>query len=304
MARTRKSHKDYWNDRNTQLFDAQDTRNEKFYQNLQKEYERTAERIDKEVATYYQKYGRENIIEYRDLLETLSTSEMNLLFRDFEEFMQRYPEYQRLIPVSMSIYQLNRLEGMQLSIQKHMVELGTLEEEIYEAHLEEAYEKGYLSTMKALENPGTFFEADKIIMAQTINAAWTNGENFSDRLWLNKKLLVSTINNEIRDGLIRGDDYETMSKLLKQKMDKKGMYEARRLVATESAFVLNQANKQAFMDEGIERYEFVAVLDGKTSEKCSSLDGQIFRFEEAVPGLNYGPMHPWCRSTSVPIEND
>ena len=139
-------------------------------------------------------------------------------------------------------------------------------------------------------------------MRMTLNAKWINGQNFSDRIWANKEKLIYTLNQEIRDGIIRGDDYRQMARIIQNRLEV-GANESLRLIATESAFVMNQANKQAFMDAGIQRYQITAVLDHRTSPTCRRLNGEIFEFQGAKVGVNYPPFHPFCRTTVIPIEN-
>lgn len=83
-----------------------------------------------------------------------------------------------------------------------------------------------------------------------------------------------------------------------------GAFEARRLVRTEACYIANQAELDGYRQTGIESYEFSAVLDNRTSKLCDNvdgLDGKIFKISEAVPGKNLPPMHPFCRSTTLPI---
>ncbi len=47
-------------------------------------------------------------------------------------------------------------------------------------------------------------------------------------------------------------------------------------------------------------YKYVAKIDKKTSKICHSLNGKVFKIKDMVPGINAPPMHPWCRSTTVP----
>ena len=56
------------------------------------------------------------------------------------------------------------------------------------------------------------------------------------------------------------------------------------------------------MDAGVIKYQFLAVLDSRTSHTCSDLNGEVFKTEDATEGENYPPMHPHCRSTTVPYE--
>lgn len=47
-------------------------------------------------------------------------------------------------------------------------------------------------------------------------------------------------------------------------------------------------------------YKYVAKIDKKTSKLCHSLNGKVFKVKDMIPGVNAPPMHPWCRSTTVP----
>lgn len=300
MAKGRKS---YWEKRMEQLYQAQDKKNAKFDKKMRKEYLRLEANIQKEVASYYAKYGKDDVIEYRKLVLSLSAAERDLLYKDYEEFARRNPKYMHLMPVRESIYQLNRLEGLQLNIRMQMVELGAFEQEGFERLLRQAYESGYLSTMKGLQNSPSFFSMNEIALQKTLNEKWINSANFSDRIWANKEKLINSLNTEIRDAIIRGDDYRQMSRIIRHRTGV-GAYDSMRLVVTESAFVMNQANKQAFIDEGIKRYEISAVMDGRTSPTCKNLDGEEFEFKDAKAGVNYPPFHSFCRTTAIPKEND
>jgi len=65
--------------------------------------------------------------------------------------------------------------------------------------------------------------------------------------------------------------------------------------------VLIQAELFPYEDAGVEKYRYVAVLDGRTSEICRDLDGQVFPVKERRVGVNMHPMHPWCRSSTEPV---
>lgn len=293
--------KSYWEQRMVQLFTAQDKRNTKFEKNMRKEYLRVEEQIKKEVAAFYTKYGKDDVIEYRKLVLSLTEKERELLYQDYDEFARRNPKYRHLMPVRESIYKLNRLEGLQLNIRMHMVELGAFEEEGFQKLLEQAYESGYLTTMKGLNNAPSFFTLNSVAMGQTLNEKWIDEGNFSTRIWGNKEKLLRLLNSEIRDAFIRGDDYKQMSQVIQYRTGV-GENDAKRLIQTEYNFVMNQANKQAFMDAGVTRYEISAVMDRKTSKTCRSLDGDQFDYEGAKVGVNYPPFHARCRTTVIPVE--
>src|SRR5699024_4691933 len=148
-----------------------------------------------------------------------------------------------------------------------------------------------------------FFRVDPLVMQATLDSKWLDGNNYSDRIWDNKTKLINTLNNEIRDGLIRGDSYNSMIKTLRHRTDV-GLSDSTRLVRTESAYILNEANAKAFQEAGILEYEITAVMDARTSPTCRNLDGERFSFKERVVGVTAPPFHPWCRSTTIPVENN
>lgn len=71
------------------------------------------------------------------------------------------------------------------------------------------------------------------------------------------------------------------------------------LVDTELTYVERQANSAAYEDQGADEYKFVATLDTVTCETCAELDGKIFKLSEKEVGVNYPPMHKFCRCAAV-----
>lgn len=70
---------------------------------------------------------------------------------------------------------------------------------------------------------------------------------------------------------------------------------------------VNQVATQAQLDtysanaDITEEYEYVATLDGRTTEICMSLDGRVFRYDD--PNKKMPPMHWNCRSGIIPRVN-
>lgn len=70
---------------------------------------------------------------------------------------------------------------------------------------------------------------------------------------------------------------------------------------TETNYIANQAELDGYKECGLERYEFSAHLDNRTSEICAEMDGKVFDLKDAQAGTNLPPMHPFCRSSTVPV---
>ncbi len=71
---------------------------------------------------------------------------------------------------------------------------------------------------------------------------------------------------------------------------------------TECNYIANQGHLMGYRAAGLEQYIFLATLDLRTSEICHSLDGRRFDLAQAQAGTNLPPMHPNCRSTTIPAD--
>lgn len=296
----RKKNREYWIGRHQQWLNRQDNRDERAARKLKKEYDRIARELEKEIADYFQRYGRDNVIEFRVMMQELSEEDRELLFRNMDAFAEKYPEYAHLLPVRESIYRLNRLQGLHYSTMLKLLELGAIENRELERHLRETYGYHYKQMMRELGLGHRFVAMNEAILRDTIYSGWINEENFSDRIWNNKEKLLNHLQNRYRDALARGDNYE---RLIKEVRERFGVsyYDARRLVWTEAAFILNQAHLHAYRNAGVEEYELVAIIDRKTSDICRRMHGKVFRFDELEVGVNFPPFHPYCRTTFIGV---
>lgn len=103
----------------------------------------------------------------------------------------------------------------------------------------------------------------------------------------------------IATGVHRGLSIPQLARRVEEQMNA-GYSNAVRLVRTEMNFVNNQAHADSMEAVGVLWYEFIAVLDNRTSAPCRSRDGEAYPLEEKSVGFNYPPLHPRCRSTIAP----
>ena len=83
----------YWSDRQDQLRKAAEKEEAAIKKRLSKFYDAEFKRLDKEIAAYFQKYGKNNIIEYRTLWQSLDEADRTLLMEQMDEFAEKYPQY-------------------------------------------------------------------------------------------------------------------------------------------------------------------------------------------------------------------
>mgnify|MGYP003178968764 FL=1 len=295
----------YWSKRLQEL-DVSLSKDEKqLFSELSKYYEQEYAALDKEIAAYYSKYGEENVIAFRTLLLELPDADKQLLLQNMDEFAKQYPEFADLLPVRESIYKLNRLEGLQTSIVLQQLKIGAIEQSKFREHFEKQALKYANYAAEQLGFGTNFYRIDSEMLQVVIGNPWCNGKDFSERIWANREALAQTLQNEIANGLIRGEDYKTMSRILQQKFENTSQKQAERLVFTEDTYLSNEAKIRPFeRNAAYTHYEYLCVEDHRTCETCRALSGQTFEISKRNAGLNFPPMHPWCRCTVMPVVED
>ena len=136
---------------------------------------------------------------------------------------------------------------------------------------------------------------DKKVIKEILNGNWS-GITYSDRLLEHKRKLLFNLREEINKAIIRGDSLTEASRILSNKFDI-SFNNAKRLINTEACWVMNEATIQSYKDNNIKEFEFVAILDSRTSKTCRSMDGKRFKVDECVIGVNCPPLHINCRSS-------
>lgn len=295
----------YWSKRLQELDTSFSKDEKRLFSELSKYYEQEYAALDKEIAAYYAKYGEENVIAFRTLLLELPDADKQLLLQNMDEFAKQYPEFADLLPVRESIYKLNRLEGLQTSIVLQQLKIGAIEQAKFREHFEKQALKYANYAAEQLEFGTNFYRIDSEMLQVVIGNPWCNGKDFSERIWANREALAQTLQNEIANGLIRGEDYKTMSRILQQKFENTSQKQAERLVFTEDTYLSNEAKIRPFeRNAAYTHYEYLCVEDHRTCETCRALSGQTFEISKRNAGLNFPPMHPWCRCTVMPVVED
>lgn len=298
------NNKEYWDERAEKLFDNIERNEKQLNKKLAEYYKVEAERLNKMIAEYYTKYGKDNVIQYRDLLKKLSDGERKLLIEDIDKFIEKYPKYENLKKVRESIYKLDRLEGLKVSINLSQMELAEKEVEEVKKYLEDVYKTGFDYAYKELGYSTNFNSIDKDVVEKFINKSWVGGMNFSQRIYKNRDKVSRWVMTEFADGVKRGESYDRLVKKMMNKFQEVSKSSAKRLVATEASYMLNESSMSVFAKE-FDEYKYNAILDSKTSKLCRKLDGEVYKIIERQAGKNFPPMHPNCRSSfTIVIPDD
>ena len=300
--------RDYWEERQVK----REAKAFTTIQDIEKEYkialEKAKQNINKEIARITTTYMNDNILNYNEALKLLKGDEYKVWKKDLQDYMKEYKSLLKTAPLdAQKLYleietlsaksRISHLDSLKAQIDMEFTKLIFGVEDSSKNALNSVYRDTFLEVTKDL-GINAIVSRDKI--KAVLDRPWS-GANFSERLWTNTDNLAQTVKQEIVNGMIQGINLKTMTKRVSERFETAKKNDVERLLRTEVNYVLNQATLDGYNEAGIEKYEFNATLDSRTSQICSELHGEIFEIKKIAVGLNYPPMHPRCRSTTIPI---
>ncbi len=293
----------YWSERQKQLKAYAAKEEERYMKRVTAYYEAELKRLERQIAAYYVAYGEENVIAYRNLLQTLPADDARLLIEQIDEFVKKYPQYADLVPVRETIYRLNRLEGLQYSIRMAEANIAGYADDLMTPYLTELSRRGVNYGMETLGFGKNFYSINSDIVKQFVGVPWCNGENFSTRIWNDTQKLAETLNQQIAQGFARGDSYERLTKQLQDRFKRVNKRDAYRLIYTEGTYVMAESSMQPFTQD-FQKYRIVTAEDDRVCPVCSGISSEVFEIEDRQPGTNFPPFHPYCRCTFTVVVED
>ena len=294
----------YWHSRQT-LADAAMEKDERALSiRVHNAYESELRRLNREIAEYYQRYGENGVLEYRRLMETMDPKDRELLIRDCDEFLRQHPDMQSIVDVRKSIYQLNRLEGLQASARLHLYQAtGDVAQRI-DNHIMRQSLRGANAAAEAMGFGRSFYSMDSDAVRRFVDAVWTGNTSYSQRIWDNTETLASYVAQDMSKALARGDSYQRIAKALEKRFVDVPQSSLMRLVYTEGTYVSRMAQVEELKREGFDSYTIEVVHDERACEECEGVSGSTFRFEDMQVGVNFPPLHPYCRCQIAPAVSD
>lgn len=253
-----------------------------------REFKRTRKRVSDRISSYYSKYGVDGKIPYQKMMEKMTNEELSDLINQRNNWRAKYPSQAARVP---STTVPNKLDGLAEEIKMDLLELAPSEENRVREHLEKLAERAVGDWRQTLDIFSDEWRTNQI--TSITENRWTAGTNFSEKIWNNQERLANTLNRELKEALIRGDDFSKVEKMLVKRFNV-GAKQAHRLVFTEGSYVQNEA-KARVMESLTEKYMIETMNDSKVCETCRHLNGEVFNFSEREPGENFPPFHPSCR---------
>ena len=303
---------EYWAKRKANLIYEQMDKAEKQADKFDDIYRQSKAYLDKQINKVFDKFQRDYGLSERDARHVLKSmkdqKDLNEL-RKVLEARPNDPNIQRLLADLDSpayAYRMKRLERLNDDLDRmresiyHSEKKGS--DTFYSDLMKDSYYKATFDLQQQTGLAYSFSDLPETEIKRLKGLKWT-GEGYSDRIWSNTGALASSVKDELLVSLMTGRSVRDTSQAIAERFEV-GQNKARRLVRTESAFFHNQMELISYEDAEITKYKFVAVLDRRTSEICQEHDNKIYDTDKAVPGVNYPPLHPWCRSTTIAHDDD
>lgn len=304
--------REYWKKRQLAREEKSFNQGTKAYEEYLKILQESKKEIENKIAQLYAKYQHEvkklgiDKIQAHKLLHGTEYKEWRY---DIEKYVKKIEKLKKSNPVEfrkLSIEletlayksRISRLDSLKAGIDYELIQTGAKIKDKMTDTLTDIYKDTYTSLIEDLKFKKGMVSSE--VIKKALEHEWS-GSNYSSRIWSNTDNLARAIKSEVIIGLNKGINYRTMSQNIAKKFET-SYKNAERLVRTETNYIQNQATLIGYKDAGVVKYEFLAVLDSRTSQTCASLNGEIFKTENAKEGENYPPMHPRCRSTTVPYE--
>lgn len=298
----------YWEDRflsdkEQSILDAQEQFNE-----LSSITEYALEKQLSQIQSFYQKYANTNGISLQEAKKQLTARELKAFKLTLKQYI-KLAQQKNLSPKQIKLLEnaslrsrLSRIEALWIHTQQFAEEMAadtnTHLTDFLLKQYESSYYKAAYTTQSLLGKYQTFRQVPKKQILATIQQPW-NEQNFSDRIWQQKDVLITKLRQEITRSFIAQEPSERITERISQACNVQ-MSNARRLVETEVAYVQELALHDSFKELNVKQYQILATLDKHTSSVCRHLDKHIVDRTDFKPGITAPPFHPYCRSTIIP----
>jgi len=297
---------EYWIKRAEQLEEKWHKEAKKLEKRLQASYLRAYREVNKEMRLYLTKKG----FDYNKLNEVLSKAEREIRKKGLTDYLDYLSEVDSAIKDSVeqeikqhiNLAKVTRLDAITSEMLTKLSDQAIQDEKAIRKQMTTIYTETLLRSKYeflklGIETP--VYVLNEKIIKDILSYPWS-GENFSSRIWNNKKKLLQVLREELTQGVIQGLHADEVSERLAKKMNVE-MKHAITLVHTESSYFYNQSTLDSFGEAEIEKYKLHVTFDHRTSPKCRALDtGKVYNCDDASVGYNYPPLHPRCRTLPIP----
>ncbi|MCD8376751.1 MAG: minor capsid protein [Oscillospiraceae bacterium] len=308
------SSRDYWKRRSLQLEQLIYSRANETVARISRLYDQAQREMVEQIEGVFNTFSRKGALTQAQAMSLLSVKETEEARTELLEQYQtatgdvKQDLWARLAAPAYA-NRISRLQALRDRLYAQARMVGLEEVSLVRDRLEDALCQSYYRTVYDTQREAGAYYDFNLLSDNQIKAAlaanWS-GKNWSERIWDNNQAFANAVQDTVTLGLMTGQRYDEIrdNLLYTIGMDSTAgaRYRAARLVRTECNYIANQGHLMGYRAAGLEQYIFLATLDLRTSEICRSLDGRRFDLAQAQAGTNLPPMHPNCRSTTIPAD--
>lgn len=301
-------YQEYWQNRSENQFLKGEKDILQFSKELQTNYQQAITEIENQIYQFYGKYQTETGLDMNTIKKQLDKNEL----KSFKSYINEISKLSKQENLSKQFQQqltllklksrIARIEELKVKMQYEVEKLTAAIDSKLTDKLQEVYEDGYYETIfnrdQLIGISSSFTSLNKKAIEKAVKTEYMT-ENYSQVLWKNKNTLLTILNQKIPQGIILGQNPKKVASIATKQLGT-NYNSTVRLVRTEYNLILNDATSQGYKESGIEQYQILATLDGRTSEICQDMDLKIFNLKDKQVGVNYPPFHPNCRTTTIP----
>ena len=307
---TKKRNRDYWKRRFLYEKEQQLQNTAEYETAMRARLKEVEQVLEQEVDYWLKRYASNQEIGTKDarkILSTIGTRDWHMTLKEFKA-KAKAGGFDKELDAEYFRSQLSRLENIDGQLTSLLAQYATSESDKLESSLVNQYQQTYmhsiyLTQLEQAKLSSNFANVNEYQVKAIVHKPW-RGSDFSKRIW---KSYTETLPNELGDALLRGSvlghSHEQIFKMMRQRLKDVEDYQLHRLIITEMGHVAETATADAYKEEGVEQYQYLATLEAHTCEECAHLDEKVFDLKDKVEGLNYPLIHPYCRCTTMPYIN-
>ncbi|WP_143463183.1 minor capsid protein [Levilactobacillus enshiensis] len=303
----------YWERRHLQT-KAKEIKNAEAYEKaLQPELNGLYRELHAEMEKWYVRYANTKGIdkeEAKKAMAGINTKHWQLTLKQFEE-RAKSGGYQDQLDAEYFRSRVARLQDLEQQLRQLTQSFANHRTEVMREALADQYDDTYMRTTYNIQaqkgaftaNFAHFNEAQLLIAT---SQPWgEDGKDFSKRIWKDyQQELPSYLMDTVLRGTVFGWSPQKVTQMFHARFQDVKRNDIHRLVVSEMGHVAEEAAFQSYEENEIEQYEYMATLESHTCDTCGRLDGQIFRTDKRIVGINYPLIHARCRCTTVPYIKD
>lgn len=282
---------------------------------IEKIFKNSLANINKEIAVWLQRFADNNKITYAEATRLIGTKELEELGWSVEKYVEKGVDNQytqlwdQKLENTSARYHISRLEALKLQVMDICENMYGRVDNVISDTMKKVYTEGYYRSAYELSkglNVGiNVAKVNENLLQKIINKPWADdGSNFSERIWGKyRPTLVNRLHKDLTDCVIRGINPQTLAAQYAKDF-KTSENAASNLLLTEYSQFAAQSNTDCLNDLGVEEFEVIETLDGRTCEKCQSMDKKHFPMNQCKIGVNAPPFHNRCRGTKCPYFDD